>query len=216
MKTLIAIPCMDTVYTAFAENLLAMEKPPETSISFRTNSLVYDSRNLLSLTALNGGYDNVLWLDSDVIPPRDTLVRMQYHATTHDMVSGLYFKRTMPTSPVIYRRLEPPEPDGNGRFTNRIEDYTDYPRIESLFPVAGCGFGCVMTSTALLRTVWDKFGPPFTPFPWAGEDISFCYRVNQSGTQIFCDNSIRCGHVGLFSYTEQLYLRQAGDQNGQK
>lgn len=215
-KTLIAIPCMDTLHTAFADALLRMDKPPGTSVCFKPNSLIYDSRNLLSLTAIENNFDNVLWLDSDIIMPADTLVRMQQYATNgYNMVSGLYFKRTMPTAPVIFSRIDPPAPDENGHVTKHIDEYTNYPS-NKLIPVAGCGFGCVMTTTTLLRKLWDEFFPPFAPYPWAGEDISFCHRVNLSGFKIYCDTSIRCSHIGTFAYTDQLYQQQGGDWNGQK
>lgn len=214
MKTLIAIPCMDTLHTAFADSLLRMDKPPGTSVVFLPGSLVYDARNQLSLTAMENNFDNVLWLDSDIVPPQDVLVRMQKSMDDGlSMATGLYFKRTMPTAPVIYKTIAPPEPDSSGHMRKRIEEYRDYEQ-DSVFPVAGCGFGCVMTSTDLLREMWGKYGPPFTPFPWAGEDIAFCYRVNQAGKQIWCDSSIKCKHIGTFAYTEELYKAQGGEQNG--
>lgn len=209
MKTLIAVPCMDMLHTAFAESLLNMVKPEGTGVCFKSGSLVQDSRNLLSLYAINNGYDTVLWLDSDMVFPADTLVRMQARVSKGiDMVTGLYFKRTMPTSPVLYKELLPPEKNENGEIVKRVSDYTDYPH-ESMFTVAGCGFGCVMTTTALLKRMWDEYGPPFTPYFWCGEDIAFCHRVNQSNVPICCDSSITCGHIGLFSYTEQLFQRQS-------
>lgn len=215
MKTLIAIPCMDTIHTAFADTLLRMDKPPGTHVMFLPGSLIYDSRNQLSLTAMENGFDNVLWLDSDIVPPQDVLIRMQKHMETgFGMVTGLYFKRTMPTAPVLYKRIDKPEADEHGHMRKRIEEDRNYPR-DSFFQVAGCGFGCVMTSTDLLRKMWEMCGPPFTPYPWAGEDIAFCYRVNQlSGHGIFCDSTIKCRHIGSFAYTEELYSMQGGEQNG--
>lgn len=181
---------------------------------FKPNSLIYDSRNILSLTAIEQDFDNVLWLDSDILAPPDTLTRMQdYFRNGYDMISGLYFKRFMPTSPVIYSNVAPPRKDENERLTKQITDYLDYPE-NSFFPIAGCGFGCVLTSTRLLKSLWDQFGPPFHPFTWASEDISFCYRVNQSGAQIYADSSILCGHVGTITYTYQFYRRE-GESNAQ-
>ena len=218
MTTLIAIPCADTVHTAFADALLRLDKPPETHVMFLPGSLIYDSRNQLSLAAIANNFDNVLWLDSDIVPPQDTLIRMrEYMERNYSMVTGLYFKRTMPTAPVLYSRLEPPEADEHGHMRKRIEEYRDYPQ-DMFFQVAGCGFGCVMTSTDLLRELWDtagKAGPPFTPYPWAGEDIAFCYRVNHlPGHGIYCDSTIKCRHIGSCAYTEGLYLSQGGEQNG--
>ena len=204
MKTLIAIPCMDTVPVGFAESLLNLHKPEETKVCFKANSLVYDSRNLLSLTAIENGFDYVLWLDSDMIVPPDALENLQsYVIGGLDMVTGLYVRRHVPVTPVIYDQLDEPGRDETGKLVSRLHAMEDYPR-DDFFQVAACGFGCVMTSTKLLKQVWDKFGPAFAPYPWAGEDISFCYRVKQLGIPIYCDSRVSCGHVGTFVFREEL------------
>lgn len=207
MRTLIAVPCADTVPVPFMESLLNLQKPEGTSVCLKSNSLVYDSRNLLSLTAIERGYDNVLWLDSDMIVPPDTLVRLaeDMNDLECEMVTGLYFKRRPPYSPVIFNNVLPPEQQ-DGELIKQIQDYLDYPK-DSLFAVDGCGFGCCMTSTSLLRRVWDRFGPAFNPFVWASEDLAFCYRVKLLGEQIYCDSSISCGHIGQYVYTETTYKR---------
>ena len=207
MKILIAIPCMDNVPYQFSEAMLNMYKTPETRACFKANSLVYDSRNLLSLTAIENGFDRVLWIDSDMIVPYNTLRKLSDDMDVYgyDMVTGIYYKRTLPTEPVISRTLEPPTID-DGKPVRNITPYNDYPS-DRIFPVAACGFGCVMTSVDLLKRVWDKYQNAFLPFPWAGEDYSFCYRVNLLGEQIYCDPEIQCGHVGTMVYTEKLFRR---------
>lgn len=204
MKTLIAIPCMDMLPVGFVQSLLYMNKGDSPTVYLKPNSLVYDSRNLLSLYAIENGFDNVLWLDSDMLFPPNTLTKLE--AYNMDMVTGLYVKRHEPVEPVLYDIIDQPMRQKNGRLEGTISVYKNYPE-DSFFPVAGCGFGCVLTSTKLLKHVWDEFGPAFTPYPWAGEDISFCHRVNQLGYQIYCDSSVSCGHIGTFVYTEDLLKR---------
>ena len=204
MTTLIAIPCMDMLPVGFVQSLLYMHKGDNPTVYFKPNSLVYDSRNLLSLYAIENGFDNVLWLDSDMLFPPNTLTKLE--AYNMDMVTGLYVKRHEPVEPVLYEKIEEPERGSDGKLIANISAYHDYPR-DSFFPVAGCGFGCVLTSTKLLKHVWDEYGPAFTPYPWASEDISFCHRVNELGYQIYCDSSVSCGHIGQFIYTENLLKR---------
>ena len=208
MKTLIAIPCMDTMPLGFVQSLLHLRKGENVSVAFHANSLVYDSRNLLSLTAIEHGFDRVMWFDSDMMFTPETLQILQDDMSDLecDMVTGLYFKRKKHSMPVIYSELELPGTDDNGMPVKHITEYTDYPR-DRTFPVRGCGFGCVLTSVKLLKEVWDKYGPAFAPFPWAGEDIAFCYRVNQLGHQIYCDSRVTCGHIGTFVFTEDYYNR---------
>lgn len=211
MKTLIAVPCMDMVYTDFMKSLLYLRKGEGVDVCFRENSLIYESRNLLSLTAIEKGYDYVMWFDSDMVFIPDTMQKLmndiayleaQGHAP--QMITGVYVKRRGTPVPVLYSTLEVPAVNKNGKMEKRITDYIDYPE-STLFPVAGCGFGGVLTKTSLLKEVWDKFGPAFNPYPWAGEDISFCYRVNQLGKdRIWCDSGIQYGHVGLKIYCDEL------------
>ena len=213
MKTLIAIPCMDTVPVGFTLSLLHLIKGTDTDVIMQSNSLVYDSRNLIAITAIEKGYDRVMWFDSDMV---FTPVTMQILHEDLDnafgkpkhMATGLYFKRKPPYTPVIFSELDEPGPDKNGQFVKRIKEYDlNYPH-DTLFTVAGCGFGCCMTSVQLLKDVWDHYGPAFAPYPWAGEDLSFCHRVNQLGYQIWCDSRISCGHIGQYVYTEENCTRK--------
>lgn len=205
MKILIAIPCMDTVQVGFAESLLNITKPEGTRVCFKPNSLIYDSRNLISLTAMENDFDRVLWIDSDMIVPPDILTTLSrdMDELNAEMVTGLYVTRHAPVKPVIYDHLEEPGRDETGNLTSRLSTMHDYP-ANDVFRIAACGFGCVMTSTKLLRQVWNKFGPAFAPFPWCGEDIAFCYRVQQLGIPIYCDSRVSCGHIGTAVYTDAL------------
>ena len=208
MKTLIAIPCVRTLPVGFVQSLIYLKKGEDVSVLFKPDSLIYDARNLMSLTAIENHFDCVLWIDSDMMFQPDTfeILRHDMEELDCDMVTGLYVKRHTPIEPVLYKTLEEPKRMPDGFLAKQIEPYTDYPKNE-VFPVAGCGFGCVLTSTKLLKAVWDRFGPAFTPFPWASEDISFCHRVNQLGYQIYCDSAVSCGHIGEWVYTEDLLKR---------
>lgn len=215
MKILIAIPCMDTVPVPFAESLLNLDKPEGTKVCFKAGSLIYDARNLLSLTAIDNQFDYVLWLDSDMVFPRDTLTRLlkDLEENNAQVVSGLYFKRRLPTSPVVYNLLDKPKTNAQGIPVSQLTSYDDYPK-DSVFQVQGAGFGCMLISTDVLRNVWDSCGPAFSPLPWGGEDISFCYRLKQLGIKMLCDSRIKCGHIGQFKYCEEIYEMTRGDGNG--
>lgn len=212
MKTMIAVPCMDIMPVEFGMSMLWLEKGENTSVLFKANSLIYDSRNQISLTAIENGFDRVMWFDSDMVFTPDTMKRLAADMDEYDcdMVTGLYFKRRGNTVPVIYDELEPPIMIAGKPPERRIHEYTEYPE-DSVFLVKGCGFGCVMTSTRLLKDVWDTFGPAFAPFPWAGEDIAFCHRVNQLQYDILCDSRVKCGHIGNYVYTEDDYRKSRGD-----
>lgn len=205
MRTLIAIPCMDMIHTGFAQSLINLRKGEGVDVIFRPGSLIYDARNIISLVAIERNYDRVMWLDSDMMftPDAFEMLRKDMDERGCDMVTALYFTRDRNVKPVIYSQLEEPVNIG-GKAEKRITHYTDYPR-DTVFQAQGCGFGCVMTSVKLLRDVWDRFGPAFAPMPWAGEDLSFCWRVRQLGYEILCDSRVVCGHIGNYVYTEDNY-----------
>lgn len=200
MKTLIAVPCMDQVAAPFAQNLAAMEKQGEVFVSFLIGSLIYDSRNALAKQAIATKADYIMWLDSDMTFAPGIMTRMQQHMEEgKDIVTGLYFRRRPPFSPVLCKTLE--------RISDsetKHESFEDYPQ-DSLFEVAGCGFGCVMTRVSVLEDVALNCGTWFEPGYGLGEDLVFCLRARELGYKIYCDSEIKCGHIGQLVVDESVY-----------
>lgn len=204
-KTLIAVPCMDTVPVPFVQSLLNLRKTNETAYAFNANSLIYDSRNTFVANAIGKGYDRILWLDSDMVFEPDLLERLSadMDETGAEFVTALCFKRRMPTDPVIYKRLVYGRKE-DGKLRVKAEPYKDYPK-DSLFEIAGSGFGAVMTCTDLLKRVWDTYGPPFDPMTQIGEDLACCWRIGQLGVKMYCDSRIKAGHIGQMIFDERVY-----------
>ena len=198
MKVLIAVPCMDTVPSQFAQSLAVLNKVENCAIAFQMGSLIYTSRNNLASMAVQNECDYVLWLDSDMIFPPDVLQKLLEDREKGDIITGVYYRRVKPFKPVLYSKLE-------------INDegcdwlgYDDYP-TDDLFEVAGCGFGCVLTPTNVFLDVAQKFGDMFAPINGVGEDLSFCWRAKQCGYKIMADPSIQCGHVGHYVIDRQFF-----------
>jgi GT2 family glycosyltransferase len=203
MKTLIGIPAMDFVSTSFMTCLTGLQPVGDTSLHVVQSSLIYDARNDIALRAVNEGYDRILWLDSDVTFPADLLERMSARMDEgYEFVSGLYFTRKEPIKPVIFRRVELTEKDG--KKVPVTDNFTDYPRND-IFRIAACGFGCVMMTTDVVKRIIEKHGAPFSPMAGFGEDLSFCIRANAVDTEMYCDSSIKLGHIGQSIITESVY-----------
>lgn len=199
MKVLIAVPCMDECKSLFASSLAMLDcSSVHCIVAFQAGSLVYTSRNELAKKALEFNADYVLWLDSDIVFQADILTRMLKDIEGRDIITGLYFRRVRPFTPVLNKKLEMDE-DGVVQF----EDYEDYP--DDIFEIAGCGFGCVLMRTPILFAVFSSYGAPFTPVPGMGEDLSFCWRARQLGYKIHCDPGIKLGHVGQQVISEDFY-----------
>ena len=201
LKYLIAIPAMDNMPTATVASLVSMKRVGASRFSFLCNSLVYDARNMLVQEAIDTGAGRLLFLDSDMFFAPDLMERLAARMDEGlDFVCGLYFRRKIPTAPCIYREVSIIDD------VVKTQVYTDYPK-NSLFKIAGCGMGAVMMSVKMLKHVQEETDKPFLPYSGAlGEDLSFCHRAhNILGYDLWCDSSIKVGHVGTMIYTEDYY-----------
>lgn len=198
-KTLIAIPAMDSVPTQFAHSLAILNAVGETTVAFQIGSLVYTSRNDLAKKAMSSEADYILWLDSDMVFPPDLLTKLMSHMSDPDVdfVTGLYYRRVAPYSPVLFSKLEQAE---NGFSFAEYDEIPDEP-----FEVAGCGFGAVLMRTSVaIDVAINNSGRMFDPLLGAGEDLSFCWRARQLGHKIICDPSVSLGHVGHTIITREF------------
>lgn len=183
---LIAIPTTDYIHARFIQSLLDLtrhltQEGIRHEIALESGTLVYLARNRLANRAVNNHFSHILWIDSDMVFSEDIVETLQFCGK--DMVCGVFQSRRPPFYSCVFKdiRLE------------SLERYRTYP--SKPFRVAGCGFGCVLMKTSIVRTVIDKYGKPFTPTEDYGEDLAFCRRAVSIGTEIWCDPSARVGHI---------------------
>lgn len=201
MKILIAVPCMDQVPAPFAQSLALLKKPEgvECTLAMQMGSLIYTSRNNLAQQAIQMDADYVFWLDSDMVFEPDTLIRMLKTVKERniDILSGLYFRRVKPYSPVLFDKLD---------IRKNICSWSEFKKIpDDVFEIGGCGFGCVLMETSVFLSVQSKHGNMFAPISNNGEDIAFCWRARDCGYTIYCDPSVICGHIGKIIVDENFY-----------
>lgn len=188
---------MDSVPTHFAISLYNLRKPCMTRLEVVSNSLVYDSRNLLAAKAIDDDCDYVLWIDSDMVFNADLLEKLLEKIEGKDFISVLAFTRHIPVSPNAYVI-------DASKQSLRYKLIKNYPKNQ-LFKVDAAGFGTVLTSAKILKAVFDKYERPFNPDMGLGEDLAFCYRARQLGFDLWCDSSVKVGHVGRYVYGENDY-----------
>ena len=207
-KVMIAVPMMGTVCAEFFASAMNIQTTTETQMSMEVNSLVYDSRNKLSLKAIENDCDYILWIDSDMTFDRDVLIKLLQDAEelNADFITALFFMRSFPIKPVILKSLKWGQE--NGEFFYGAELWEDYPR-DQVFETCGGGMACTLVKVSAIKEVAEHFGmSPFTPLPYLSEDYSFCWRLKQLGKKMYCDSRIKVGHVGSFLYDEAAYIRQ--------
>lgn len=210
-KVMVCVPTLDKVEASFFTSVLGMRYDGGNQVSFNvlSNSLVYDARNQFALAAISGKFDYMVSFDSDMVLEPDTLKRLceGIEETGADLLTGLYFKRRLPTSPVILKTLDWYEDEVLGA-QDVADVYEDYPK-ESVFEIAGCGMGCAIMKVDMLEQIAVAYRMgPFTPMPRLSEDYSFCLRALKLGKKLMCDSRIKPGHAGLWIYRENDWLKQ--------
>ena len=206
MKTLVAIPCMDTVPVGFMRSVISLKMCGEVQFTFAQGSLIYDARNKLANIAIDGGFDRMLWLDSDMEFGPDTFRYLNEDLDQGlDFVTGLYFTRKVPIKPVAYSAVYA---DSNG--VPHADEIREWPN-DRLFEIKACGFGMVLCTVDLMKRIRDKYHLPFSPAYGFGEDLSFCLRANQLGAKMYCDPRMPIGHIGQYTYSFNDYDMEALD-----
>ena len=180
-KILVGMPTLGNMDIEAVKCLMQLQF--DGSVDIVSESLVYDARDKIAMDALVSEVDWVMWLDSDIVYDPDIIIKLMAH--DKDMVTGLYYKRTPPYTPCIYKLED-----------ERLSVYLDYPEDE-LFKVEAAGFGCMLMKASVIKAVHEKYGGCFFPVNGiGGEDLSFIKRARECGIEVWCDSSVKCGHVG--------------------
>ena len=190
MKTiLIAVPTNRYVETDTMKSIYDLIVPEgyKTELQFFYGYQIDQIRNLIGEWAKR--YDYLFSVDSDIVLPRDTLVKMI--AADKDIISGLYIQRKPGEHILEVYKILP-----NGGMGNiAIEELHGLGIVE----IAGCGFGCCLIKGDVFRTI------PYPHFVYKSaldhkdtisEDIYFGMKAWKYNFKIWCDPSIICDHVG--------------------
>ena len=187
MKLLVAVPTVDYVSAEFLKCFAGLIKrlaSDGVDFDYRIigGTLVYIARNRLARYAIDNEYTHVLWLDSDMTFGPDIADDLLFCGK--DMVCGAFVMRRPQWGPCVYTSINE---DGS---LEKVRDFGTEP-----FRVAGCGFATVLTKVDLLKAVYNVFGTTFKPMDHLAEDLAFCWRVNEIGGEIWCEPTVRPGHI---------------------
>jgi hypothetical protein len=161
-------------------------------------------RGLMATEALRGGFEELMWIDSDVRFHPDSIERLRDHDL--DMVCGIYAKK------------------GTRGFSSRFLEETQ----EVVFGAGGgvleikyAATGFLLTRRAVYDRIREKHGLPLcnesfkqpivpyfmpmiteTPFGtwYLSEDFAFSERARAAGLKVWADTAIRLWHVGGYPH----------------
>lgn len=182
----IGVPSGDMVHADFAmslANLCRHSGPPFFLINAKS-SLVALGRNQCAAAALLAKATHLFFLDTDMVFPTNTLVRLLQH--DKDIVGAVYSQRAAPFHPLGVTK------EGEHKHVTR-----------GLHAMKIIPTGCML----IRMSVFSKI-----PKPWfntvadgeqlLGEDYFFCDQARRAGFEVWCDGDLsrEVGHIGQKLY----------------
>jgi GT2 family glycosyltransferase len=181
-----------------------MQFPKNTRLTYHLigSSLVYEARESIAKYAIENNCEYVLYLDSDMVPPTDMIVKMVNIFDLRPeagMVTGMAFKRIPPFQPCFYTKLA----YDTQKMEPILESPIDWPATAGLIEIQGAGMACSMIKTEIFKQIPK---PWFFPLPGLGEDLTFCLKAKQKGVKMYVDTSIDVGHISSMPITKDHFI----------
>ena len=216
MKTLIGIPTYDKkdyCWVEFVSSIKRLKTPVYmVDTSEEIDSLRYDAeeegfyykhiqeekrmnrvikaRNEIIDYAIKNNYDYILFVDSDVIVPKDTIERLMDSIKENSIVSGFY---------IVTNKLGLPTPAAkfyveDQVFKIHVRDFLPVLIDNEVHDVDAIGMGCCLMSKEIFtkykfRCERGEYGDVTK-----AEDICFCDDISKDNIKILFDTSLVCAH----------------------
>ena len=188
-----ATPTTGTIRTELARFLLMMTKNPYYRIAadFAPKGDLCHNRNLLVKNFLEKGFDYILFIDSDVVPPLNIMNMVE---DGKDVVSAVNYiwSKFGTVLPLIMKESE----DKTG-YKFHIDAAGSK---ENIVEVEGVGTGCLLVK----REVFLKIQKPYFEFSYdkdglmsCSEDYNFCKKCRKAGYKIFVDKRFVTEHYSV-------------------
>lgn len=202
MKTLIGINVLESVnsfvyqsHIKFFTNL-KLTNPDDEFILFTPYRMSIDAmRNTAAKLALEHSCDYLMFIDDDVIVPKDVYNRLK--SVNKDIVMALTFIRGYPFKPMFFKAYEQII-DSSKEKREYLTTYDDYEKFidkDGLVKCAAVGFSCVLINMDVIKAV----APPyFVTGPNHTEDVYFCNKARytlEPEPTIYCDTKCSTGHI---------------------
>ena len=211
MKTLIGIPTYDKkdyCWVEFVSSIKRLKSPVYmVDTSEEIDSLRYDAeeegfyykhiqeekrmnrviraRNEIIDYAIKNNYDYILFVDSDVIVPKDTIERLMDLIKENSIVSGFY---------IVTNKLGLPTPAAKFIIQNEVCEFESRFINNNVHDVDAIGMGCCLMPKEIFtkykfRCERGEYGDVTK-----AEDICFCDDISKDNIKILFDTSLVCAH----------------------
>lgn len=163
------------------------------------NYLVADARNSIVKAAVENNFEWLLFIDHDVILPQGFVIKINeyMHKMEVPVLSGLYFTKSIPAEPLIYR--------------GRGSSYYDKWKMGDKVWVDGLPMGCTLIHMSILKEMYNDA----TEYQYKGETIR---QVFETPRRVYIDpqtqnwfTSVGTEDLNWCSKViQQGYLKRAG------
>lgn len=203
-RCVVLVPVAGSIVPECEDALRELERRGYTVWRVRGYSAIDAARNQMASDALAKGFDELMWIDADVVFDPDDVDKLRRHDVP--LVCGIYPKKSRRQFACAFL----PQ-------TRQVVFGVQGGLIEIRY----CGFGFTLTRRTLYETMQRQLHLPvcnrhfqtplvpyFGPLVWGegeqawylSEDYSFCERARRSGFRVLADTRIRLWHVGAYRY----------------
>jgi hypothetical protein len=202
-RCVVLVPYLTHVEPRCEDSLRELERRGLEVRRFSATAAVDRTRSELATAALRDGFDELVWIDSDLQFEPDAVARLRDYDLP--IVGGLCARQGIGDLAVELEPGTPPLRRGEGGLvdvrylgtgfvcTQRIV-YEDIQRTFSL-PPCNTRFGATVVPYFLPMVI-----PAGASHWYLGEDYAFCERARQSGHKVVVDPALRIGRIGRSVY----------------
>lgn len=212
-KCVVLVPAYGAIEPECMAGLETLARRGYTVRTLRGASQVDLARSMMATQALDDGFAETLWIDSDTAFDPDDVEKLR--KPRWPFMAGLYVRKGKPEFAAKFAQPGTfPFGVGGGQV-----------------PMQYVGMGFTLVRAELYRRIESGLGlkrigggyegreivPYFLPLAdgqkgYLSEDYSFCLRARQVGIIPYADTTIRVGHVGRYTYTwDDLFPRDKHD-----
>lgn len=202
LKVIVGIPSLGSIRVETAVSLCNMLLSTP-NVNFRIlnpiSSFIHHNREIIVQETLKTNADYLLFIDSDMIFPPTALNTLL--SRNKDVIGVMYNYRTSPPTPTV--KLDPKYKkectviNRDGKIYGSITDESKPFRCKAV------GTGFLLIKSAVFKKLerpYFTFTPESENNEIIGEDIHFCNNAQTAGYDIWCDPSIKMGHIGSIIY----------------
>lgn len=203
-RCIVLVPFVGGIHEECEAALKELERRGYTVSRVSGYAAIDQARNQLATDALMHGFEETLWIDSDIGFHPDDVDKLRRHRLP--IVGGIYAQKG--------KRIFACE------FMPGMQSVT-FGKDGGLLEIRYAGTGFLLIRREVYTTIQnrlalpvcnERFSRPMIPFfqpivrpiddgHWyLAEDYSFCERARQCGFAIHADTSIRLGHIGNYRY----------------